>query len=128
MLNLFDKEENKQAFSLLFNWFKQLVVHGRRESIDYEALERVYTRKTEVKNMLETAIAQEREKYFAQGEAQGEVQGQAKLFIALLEKRFSPLTPEQKAFIYQLETSQLLDLTEQLWQAQSLADIFAERE
>jgi len=139
LLNLFDKEQDKQAVSLLFNWFKQLVVHGRREQIDYEALEQVYTQKTEVKQMLETAIAQEREKFFAQGEAQGHAKGRAEgeaqgwakgqaygraeLFIVLLEKRFSALTSEQKEFIYQLDEKSLLALTEKLWQAQSVQDI-----
>jgi len=130
LLKLFDQEDDKEAVSLLFNWFKQLVVHGRREAVDYQALEQVYTEKTEVKQMLETAIAQEREKFFAQGKAEGRVEGktegQAELLIALLEKRFSPLTPAQKAFLYQLESSQLIALSEQLWQAQSLADIVAE--
>ncbi|MDY6993840.1 MAG: DUF4351 domain-containing protein [Pseudomonadota bacterium] len=86
--------------------------------------------------VLETAIAQEREKFFAQGKvegraegkAEGRAEGQAELLIALLEKRFSPLTPAQKAFIYQLESSQLIALSEKLWQAQSLANIFAEQE
>ncbi|MDY6992804.1 MAG: Rpn family recombination-promoting nuclease/putative transposase [Pseudomonadota bacterium] len=131
LLNLFDKEQDKQAVSLLFNWFKQLVVHGRREPVDYEALEQVYTQKTEAKQMLETAIAQEREKFFAQGRAEGEAQGWAKgqaygraeLLIALLEKRFSALTPEQKKYIHQLDEKSLLALTEKLWQAQSVQDI-----
>ena len=38
LLNLFNREEDKAAISLLLNWFKQLVVHGRREAIDYEEL------------------------------------------------------------------------------------------
>jgi len=152
LLKLFDNEADKQGISLLLNWFKQLVVHGRREAVDYEALEHIYTQKTEAKQMLETAIAQQREQFLAQGRAQGRAEGrvegraegrvegraegriegetlgrakgQADLLIALLEKRFGVLTPQQQEIIYQLDEKRLFALTEKLWQAQSLADIF----
>jgi len=106
--------------------------------------------------MLETAIAQEREKFFIQGKAEGQAEGlakgealglakgeaqglakgqalgrtegQAELLITLLEKRFNPLSTEQKTFIYQLNSNELLALSEKLWQAQTLADIFTDRE
>ena len=126
LLALFDQEENQEAVSLLLNWFKQLVVHGHKKIEDYEALERVYTSKTEAKKMLETAIAKEREKVFAQGEAKGRAEGKADLLISMLEMRFNPLTPAQKAYIYKLDAASLLALTEKLWHAQSLRDIFDE--
>jgi hypothetical protein len=34
LLALFDQETDKRAISLLINWFKQLVVHGRRDQMD----------------------------------------------------------------------------------------------
>lgn len=148
LLNLFDREEDKEAISLLLNWFKQLVVHERREAADYEALEQVYRNKVEAKQMLETAIAKEREKIFAQGEvegwtkgkaqgeiegwtkgkAEGKVEGKAELLISLLEMRFNPLTPAQKQYIYDLDTTALLKLTEKLWYVQSLQEIWNEDE
>ena len=132
LFNLFDKEENLEAISLLFNWFKQLVVHGRREVEDYAVLEQVYTSKTEAKKMLETAIAQERKRIFAQGEAKGRAEGEAKgradLLISLLEMRFSPLTPAQKERLYALDTTSLSKLTGKLWHAQSLQELFEEKE
>jgi len=84
--------------------------------------------------MLETAIAQEREKFRAQGRAEGRAEGeilgrtkgQADLLIALLEKRFDVLTPQQQEIICQLDEKRLFALTEKLWQAQSLVDIFNE--
>ena len=139
LLNLFDREEDKEAISLLINWFKQRVEHKHLEAVDYEALEQIYHSKVEAKQMLETAIAKEREKIFSQGRiegkaegeiegwtkgrAEGKVEGKAELLIALLEKRFKPLTPKQKQSLYQLETTRLLELAEQLWQAQSLQEI-----
>jgi len=93
-----------------------LVIHGRRDGADYEALEQVYHDKLEAQNMLETAIARERALIFAQGEAEGiakgkaegiaegkaegiaegEAIGSANFLISLLEKRFGSLTPEQQ--------------------------------
>jgi predicted transposase/invertase (TIGR01784 family) len=122
LLNLFDREVDKEAISLLLNWFKQLVVHGRRETEDYEVLEQVYRDKVEAKQMLETAIAKAREQIFAQGK----VEGQADLLVALLEMRFNPLTFAQKQYIYELDATQLLKLANKLWQAQSLQDILDE--
>jgi len=46
--------------------------------------------------------------------------------MALLEKRFGVLTPQQQEIIYQLDEKRLFALTEKLWQAQSLANIFDE--
>ena len=132
LLKLFDREVDKEAISLLLNWFKQLVVHGRREAADYDALEQVYSDKVEAKQMLETAIAKERERILAQGKAQGEVegwikgkaQGQAEFLIALLERRFSSLTPMQKQHLYELDETRLLKLAEKLWHVQSLQEFW----
>ena len=35
-------EEDREAVSLLLNWFKQLAVHGRIKPEDYESLEYIY--------------------------------------------------------------------------------------
>ncbi|MDY6993623.1 MAG: Rpn family recombination-promoting nuclease/putative transposase, partial [Pseudomonadota bacterium] len=118
LLNLFDREPDKEAISLLLNWFKQLVVHGRRDGADYDALEQVYHDKLEAQNMLETAIARERALIFAQGEAEGiakgkaegEAIGSANFLISLLEKRFGSLTPEQQKQLQALQTPTLLTL------------------
>ena len=108
------------------NWFKQLVVHKRGDPLDYDALERVYKDKEEAKQMLETAIAKERERIFAQGKAEGQVEGRADLLISLLERRFKPLTPAQKQHLYELDATKLLTLAEQMWHAQSLQAVLNE--
>jgi flagellar biosynthesis/type III secretory pathway protein FliH len=132
LLNLFAQEEDKAAISLLLNWFKQLVVHGRHEAMDYEELEQVYQSQVEAKQMIETAIAKERQQIFEQGKAQGwiegEATGKANLLIALLEMRFGPLSEAHKEQIYGLENVSLLKLSEKLWTAQSLSEILASDE
>jgi predicted transposase/invertase (TIGR01784 family) len=75
LLTLFDQETDKRAISLLINWFKQLVVHGRRDQIDYQELEKVYASKVEVTTMLEQAIERQRQTWIAQGLQQGLDQG-----------------------------------------------------
>ena len=47
LLTLFDRESNRQAVSLFFNWFKQLSEYGRIEQVDYKSLEKIYTHKEE---------------------------------------------------------------------------------
>jgi predicted transposase/invertase (TIGR01784 family) len=71
LLTLFDQETDKRAISWLINWFKQLVVHGRRDQMDYQELEKVYASKAEVTTMLEQAIEQQRQTWVAAGLQQG---------------------------------------------------------
>ena len=75
LLNLYSSAEDKQAVSLFLNWFKQLAVHGRIESADYQALEYVYQNEEEVKTMLVTALEREREQIFQNGLREGEQRG-----------------------------------------------------
>ena len=75
LLNLFSLESDKQAVSLFLNWFKQLAVHGRLESDDYESLESIYRTEEEVKTMLVTALEREREQIFQNGLREGEQKG-----------------------------------------------------
>lgn len=57
LLDLFDHEPDRQAVSLLLNWFRQWSAHGRMSSEDFDAIERQYTDREEVKTVIETAIA-----------------------------------------------------------------------
>ena len=75
LLNLFSSESDKQAVSLFLNWFKQLAVHGRLESDDYESLESIYQNEEEVKTMLVTALERERQQIFQNGLREGEQKG-----------------------------------------------------
>lgn len=104
--------------------------------MDYEELEQIYQSQVEAKQMIETAIAKERQQIFEQGKAQGwiegkaegEAAGKANVLIALLEMRFGPLSEEHKEQIYGLEDVSLLKLSEKLWTAQSLLEILASDE
>lgn len=42
LLSLFSRAEDKKAVSLFLNWFKQLAEHGKKDQLDYKALETVY--------------------------------------------------------------------------------------
>ncbi|BAP56903.1 hypothetical protein THII_2606 [Thioploca ingrica] len=146
LLNLFTQEEDKAAISLLLNWFKQLVVHGRREAIDYEELGQIYQSQVEAKQMIETAIAKERQQIFEQGKTAGWIEGEAaglakgeaagwtkgktegrvEFLMTLLETRFGPLNSAQQKQIYRLDAENLLKVSAKLWAAQSLAEILSE--
>ncbi len=49
LLNLFDKQEDKEAISILLNWFKQLSLRGKQSKYDYQAIETIYQTKDEAR-------------------------------------------------------------------------------
>ena len=75
LLNLFSSEVDKQAVSLFLNWFRQLALHGRIESGDYQSLEFIYRNEEEVKTMLITALEREKRQIFQNGLLEGKQEG-----------------------------------------------------
>ncbi len=72
---LFRRESDKTAVSLLLNWFVQMRKHGRIPPSAYEALERVYESPKEAQQMLETAVRKEKKGYFNEGKREGRREG-----------------------------------------------------
>lgn len=68
---IFQLEEDRQAVSLLINWFRQLAVHGRIETDDFGKVEASYRSVEEARSMLITAIEKERQEILEQGIEQG---------------------------------------------------------
>ncbi len=66
-LEVFECEEDKGPISLLLNWFAQLSKHGRIPEEDYGKLERTFQSKTEVHEMLITALKREKQEYYERG-------------------------------------------------------------
>jgi hypothetical protein len=60
LLNLYDREADKQAVSFFLNWFRQLVWYGKISSDDYGQLDYIYRTKEEVQTMLAATLEQER--------------------------------------------------------------------
>ena len=75
LLNLFSSEVDKQAVSLFLNWFRQLALHGRIESENYQSLEFIYQNEEEVKTMLITALEREQQQIFQNGLLEGKQEG-----------------------------------------------------
>jgi len=74
LVDLFQRESDKQAISLFLNWFKQLAVHDRIDERDYSTLHQIYANTQEV-NMLVTSIREERKRLYESGIAKGQTQG-----------------------------------------------------
>jgi predicted transposase/invertase (TIGR01784 family) len=72
--NLFDKKEDKQALSLILNWFEQLAVHGKIEKIDFDKLNRVYSSKQEV-DMIVDSVRKYKQTAFEEGILEGKAEG-----------------------------------------------------
>jgi len=70
LMNLFEKED-RVAVSLFLNWFKMLAVDGRIDSRNYQAFEKIYTDKTEVRQMFANAISEKDKRLIAKAEAKG---------------------------------------------------------
>ena len=72
-LHLFRHEQDRQAVSLFFNWFKQLSRHGRITEADYAALEaHIYQSEEEVAMLVEE-IRKEKQQMYEQGLKQGKL-------------------------------------------------------
>ena len=69
-VNVFRHEDDRQAVSLLVNWFRQLMEHGEVEADDYRELEFVYHDVEEAKGMLITALEKERKRMRAEMRAE----------------------------------------------------------
>lgn len=97
-VHLFEHEEDKGAVSLLINWFRQLMVHGRVLEQDYAALDAEYHSAQEVREMLIEAREREKEQLRDEGREEGIELGQKKERIAIVEqilqKRFGTLPTE----------------------------------
>jgi predicted transposase/invertase (TIGR01784 family) len=74
LLEVFEKEEDKTAISLLLNWFAQLSQHDGIPEEDYDKLERIYENKEEVQTMLITALKKERRDLIEKGKLEEQIQ------------------------------------------------------
>jgi predicted transposase YdaD len=70
-LALFGREEDRQAISLFFNWYKQLAIRGYVTSDDYTSLVEVYRSVEEVKGMLQTTFKKQHEQWYQEGFEEG---------------------------------------------------------
>ena len=111
LLNLFSSEADRQAVSLFLNWFRQLAVHGRLESDDYQSLESIYRNEEEVKAMLVTALERERKQIFQNGLREGKQEGRIEAAKAMLAKGMEITLISE---ITNLPEAQLLQLKKEL--------------
>lgn len=88
LLNLFDKESDKVAVSLFLNWFKQLSEHGRIDSVDYKSLEKIYSNREEVKEMLIASLEKEKKAIFQKGKEERNIEIAKKMIREGLEIAF----------------------------------------
>jgi len=128
LLNLYEREADKQAVSLFLNWFRQLALYGKVSPEDYEKLDYVYRTKEEVQTMLVATLEQEREKVYQQGKEAGVAEGQRQTLLRFVHWRFQTTDAEQAKLAQQLaqinDVQQLTELSELFLQAASL-DEFA---
>ena len=82
-VKLFVRETDKQAVSLLVNWFRQLAVHGRVRSEDYQVLEREYHSAQGVREMLIDALAKEKQTIREEGRKEASEEGAAAMRVTI---------------------------------------------
>ena len=129
LVNLYQREQDKPAVSLLLNWFRQLAEHGKVPPEDYAQLDYVYRNEEEVRTMLAATLERERKNIYEQGEAVGFVKGEAvgfvkgraegmqaqcEMILQLLRFRFDLAGIEQERFAAQLVKIQELQQLNQL--------------
>ncbi len=97
MVALFDREEDKNAVSLLVNWFRHMAIHKRVAVKDYKQLEEAYRSSEEVQTMLVTMIEQDRQAFFEKGLEEGIEkgleegieEGRRKILLAMVDRGYS---------------------------------------
>jgi hypothetical protein len=148
LYELFDKED-KQAISILLNWFKQLTLRGKKSLDDYQLLEHIYHSKDEVKAMFNIELEPYAQRHFVEGQVKGEVigekrgekkgekigerrgerkgelKGELNSLIIVLETRFGKLTLEQKKKIVTVSKRKLSRLLTKSVNVESLAIFFS---
>jgi hypothetical protein len=130
LLNLYERESDKQAVSLFLNWFRQLALYGKVSPEDYEKLDTVYRTKEEVQTMLVATLEQERKKIYQQGKDAGLAEGQRQTLLRFVHWRFQTTDAEQMQITQQLaqinDLQQLTALSEHFLQVATL-DEFIKR-
>ncbi len=103
-LEVFEREKDKEAISLLLNWFIQLRKHGRFPEKDVEKLERIYESKDEVREMLITALEKEKRELTAKVKLEQQTEIAKKMLIDGFDlPRIAKLTGLSEKVIRQLK-------------------------
>jgi uncharacterized protein YqgQ len=114
LLNLYEREEDKEAVSLFLNAFKQLALYGKVLPEDYGQLDYVYRTKEEVQTMLAATLEQKRKKVYQagwkagkeegkeEGKKEGRVETQRQTIDQLLQFRFELAEAEQGQYAQQV--------------------------
>lgn len=89
LVEIFEKEEDRQAVQVFLNWFEQLAIRGYRPLSDYESVERKFETIEEVKSMLMTAIERDREQMLKTGKVEGKKEQQVLSAQRMIAKGYS---------------------------------------
>jgi len=131
LLALFKSKEDKQAISILLNWFVQLALRGKKSLNDYQELEHIYQSEEEAKTMLETTLNQYGKTFFVEGKEEGIQKGirkgiqkgKVETLILLLEERFGCLSLKQKEMICQFNEGDFTQAFKKLFSVKSVDEI-----
>lgn len=93
LVTLFEREEDKQAVSMLVNWFRQMAIHKRMPGEDYKELEEVYRSSEEVKTMFVTTLEEYGQEFYVKGREEGREEGREKgrmeIVLAMYQRDYS---------------------------------------
>lgn len=130
LVEIFRMEEDRQAVSLLINWFRQMAVHGRIEKDDFGKVEETYRSAEETRAMLITAIAKEKEGILQEGIEQGIEQGREEgcdamqmTLEALISHRFGTTSDKIHDSLETCNLEQLKELVNPILNAPDLDSI-----
>jgi hypothetical protein len=133
LLQLFDSQEDKQAISILLNWFEQLTLRGKKSLDDYRLLDPIYHSKEEIKTMIDSNLEPYAQSFFIkgmqegkkEGELKGKKEGELNALVLVLETRFGQLSAEQKIKLSALNEQLLPQLLKKSVTVANLADFLS---
>jgi hypothetical protein len=105
----------KQAISILLNWFKQLMLRGKQAENDWQELNDIYQNQEEVRSMLETTLERYGQTFF--------IKGEAKTLLKLLKLKFNNLPEWVEEKVTTADVAQLDDWVERILTAESVESL-----
>lgn len=129
---LFDKENDKQAMSIFFNWYEQLSNNSKLDSNQFNEIAKVYSEKNEVKSMLVTALQKQKESFREEGRAEGRLEGKLEgelnksrvYSLKMLEKKFKSIPSDIKENIEKCtDISKLDSIVENIFELSDYSEV-----
>ena len=111
------RQELRRAFTV---WLRRVLIPARLGRVTIPETAEL----TEVRAMLAERVIEWTQQWKAEGKAEGRAEGRAEILLRQLEKKFGPLTSEQRSLVSAADEEALLAWADRILVAETLDEIF----